>query len=316
MSQRFSVIAVREGSTKMEEKIRKFSTKLICGVIPSRRLRKKYRLWRGRGSVIGFLELIGVVLGFRKDNKSKYFKNKLSIVAIAKNEGAYFKEWIEYHRLVGVDKFYIYDNESSDNTVDVLKEYIDEGLVDYTFFPGESRQIPAYVDCIKNHKHDTEWLAIIDLDEFIVPVNDNTIIEYIEKLTDNISQILIGWFIYGSSGNINKPDGLVTENYLFRGEKRWLHKSIINPRLSLSVDAHESMMFRGGTKNDDQCIRINHYHCKSWEEYKYKKNRGDAYYGKDAGLDKYTKETFTLHDLNDVYDPIMNKYIGKIRDRY
>ena len=43
------------------------------------------------------------------------YKNKLSFVAIVKNEAPYIVEWIEFHRLVGVDKFYIYDNESSEN---------------------------------------------------------------------------------------------------------------------------------------------------------------------------------------------------------
>jgi hypothetical protein len=48
------------------------------------------------------------------------FPHKLAVCAIAKNEGAYFKEWLEYHRLVGVEKFYIYDNESDDDTKEVL----------------------------------------------------------------------------------------------------------------------------------------------------------------------------------------------------
>ena len=32
----------------------------------------------------------------------------LSIVAISKNEAPYIKEWIEYHKLVGVERFYFY----------------------------------------------------------------------------------------------------------------------------------------------------------------------------------------------------------------
>jgi hypothetical protein len=40
----------------------------------------------------------------------------LAMCAIAKNEGRYLQEWIEYHKLLGVEMFYIYDNESTDNT--------------------------------------------------------------------------------------------------------------------------------------------------------------------------------------------------------
>ena len=50
-------------------------------------------------------------------DKPKVF---LSVVAIAKNEAPYIKEWIEYHKLVGVERFYFYDNGSTDNTREVL----------------------------------------------------------------------------------------------------------------------------------------------------------------------------------------------------
>ncbi len=43
------------------------------------------------------------------------FKHEFAIAAIVKNEGRYLREWIEFHRLVGCTKFYIYDNNSTDN---------------------------------------------------------------------------------------------------------------------------------------------------------------------------------------------------------
>ena len=57
-----------------------------------------------------------------------FYKNNkvyLSITAVLQNEAPYIKEWIEYHRLVGVERFYIYDNESTDNVKEILKPYID-----------------------------------------------------------------------------------------------------------------------------------------------------------------------------------------------
>lgn len=54
----------------------------------------------------------------------------LSIMAIVKNE-KYIQEWIEYHLLVGVQHFYIYDNESTDGLKDRIQKYIDDGIVTY-----------------------------------------------------------------------------------------------------------------------------------------------------------------------------------------
>lgn len=51
----------------------------------------------------------------------------LSIVCMALNEGPYIKEWIEYHKLVGVERFYFYDNGSNDNTREILEPYIRGG---------------------------------------------------------------------------------------------------------------------------------------------------------------------------------------------
>jgi hypothetical protein len=57
--------------------------------------------------------------GYLKDKKRElppvYFKYYLFIGAIIYNEAEYIAEWIEYHLLVGVQKFYIFDNESTDN---------------------------------------------------------------------------------------------------------------------------------------------------------------------------------------------------------
>lgn len=72
-------------------------------------------------------------------------KNKLSFVAIIKNEAPYIIEWIEYHRLVGVEKFYIYDNGSTDNIKDILTPYISNNTVVYHEFPGKEMQLSAYL---------------------------------------------------------------------------------------------------------------------------------------------------------------------------
>ena len=55
--------------------------------------------------------------------------------ALFKNEGRYLREWLEYHRLVGVDYFYLYDNGSRDRSVQVLQPYIREGLITLVPWP-------------------------------------------------------------------------------------------------------------------------------------------------------------------------------------
>ena len=59
------------------------------------------------------------------------FLHDLAVVAILKNEGAYLKEWLDYHLLAGVNHFYLYDNDSPDNQAEVVAPYVKAGLVDW-----------------------------------------------------------------------------------------------------------------------------------------------------------------------------------------
>ena len=56
------------------------------------------------------------------------FLYDLTITAIFKNEGHYLKEWLDYHLLAGVEHFYLYNNDSTDNYKEVLAPYIEKIL--------------------------------------------------------------------------------------------------------------------------------------------------------------------------------------------
>ena len=177
-------------------------------------------------------QVVGNRYIYERMKKSKY-PHFLAMCAIAKNEGRYFQEWIEYHRMLGVEKFYLYDNESEDNTREVLQPYVDQGIVEYTFYPGKKMQLKAYKDCVKRHKHDAQYIAFLDIDEFIVPLKHNTIPDYMHSLGKFIG-VQINWIVYGSGGAKTRTEGFVIER--FRDHSLPLDtlnhhvKSIVNPR--------------------------------------------------------------------------------------
>ena len=65
------------------------------------------------------------------------FLYDLAVTAIFKNEGRYLKEWLDYHLFAGVEHFYLYNNDSSDNYAEVLAPYIEKNLVTLTDVPGK-----------------------------------------------------------------------------------------------------------------------------------------------------------------------------------
>lgn len=227
----------------------------------------------------------------------------LSIVAIMRNEAPYVKEWIDYHRLVGVKRFYIYDNESEDNLKEVLTPYIEQGVVVYKYFPGEKMQMPAYNECVKDYKDKTKWLAVIDADEFVVPTEKNSIPEFLEDF-EQYSGIGINWIMFDSNDHKTKPKGGLIENYtrVHYDDQFPINrhvKSIIKPDKVIGFKHPHNAEYIEGEfsvtenkvkiENLDKVhknastkfvsvnkIRINHYYSKSEEEYFVKINRGMA----------------------------------------
>ena len=290
--------------------VKKALSEIVAGVIPNKMARNR---WRGilRYGVFRALRLM-----WRLRSEKTAPQRYLAICAIAKNEGPYFKEWIDWHKKLGVEKFYIYDNESSDNTKAILAPYIEAGIVEYTFFPGKKQQLPAYDDCLDKHRLEARWMAVIDLDEFIVPVKDETIPGFLKRFED-FPAVEINWLIYGSGGAREKEAGRVMERFKhhsFPDHALNRHvKSIVDPRrVFCFIGCHEAARLSGRTVDShghpvkrhfrnrepqQDVIRINHYAVKSYEEFLAKRSRGRARTVKQRSLNY-----FQAYDLNDIED--------------
>lgn len=231
--------------------------------------------------------------------KTKYY---FSLCAIFKNEGRYFKEWIEYHRMLGVDHIYLYNNFSTDDYLEVLKTYIEEGYVTLTDWPYELSQIPAYQHCYDNYGKDTFWLMFLDLDEFICPLYDVDIKEWIRKY-EKYPSVLMYWLMFGTNGIINDDsDKLVIEQYThswksIRNESKqvlntsftpvkmyhhviWCWVKIFGLKIQVpSINEARHFIYNHGKEKcpKNSTIQINHYWSKSLSEYVRKIDKGDMF---------------------------------------
>ena len=89
----------------------------------------------------------------------------LAVGAIFRNEARYLPEWIGFHLRQGVERFYLYENNSSDDWEAALAPFGD--VVELHRFPRHPGQLAAYADCLDQHRRDTRWIAFIDIDEFL-----------------------------------------------------------------------------------------------------------------------------------------------------
>lgn len=95
------------------------------------------------------------------------------------------KIWLEYNILIGIQHFYIYDNAPYKSTKLMydLQRYIEMGYVTVVpWYPEIWRgfifhsdnwvkhQIWSENDCIQRYGYKHEWLGILDIDEFPIPL--------------------------------------------------------------------------------------------------------------------------------------------------
>lgn len=200
----------------------------------------------------------------------KAYRYQLAVCAIFRNEASYLREWIEYHKLVGVQHFYLYNNLSTDDYYSVLHPYIESGLVELFDWPFDSKnlyewnviQIHAYENAVQQALHTAKWLAIIDTDEFIVPVENDNILDVLKEY-DYYGGVSANWQLYGTS-NVFKvgPDQLMIDLLTLKApqdyEENKFVKSIVHPEyVERITDPHYANFKKGYFHVNTDGVRLN-----------------------------------------------------------
>jgi Glycosyltransferase family 92 len=211
---------------------------------------------------------------------------QLAVCAIFRDEARYLAEWVTFHRLQGVERFWLYDNRSTDDWRSALAPELASGIVTVTSWPDVPGQLSAYVDCLERHRDDARWIAFIDLDEFLFSPTGRSLSEILRSF-DSYPGIVVNWRMYGTNGYVEAPAGLVTENYLMRGGddhpdntnlkcivyprktrvRQTTPHSFAHPGLAVGEDRRLHSSHRRVPATTD-LLRINHYIAKSandWE---------------------------------------------------
>ncbi len=170
--------------------------------------------------------VMSAAVNITQQPEPKKYRYYLAACAFFQNEAPYLKEWIEYHRIQGVEHFYLYNNGSTDNYLEVLTPYIAQNVVELTDWPCApsvqawmSDQMKAYNHCIKQCKDDVQWLAVIDIDEFIVPLDRENLVAFLKDYDSKpeVGAIKINWQLYGTSNLPCIPPGkLMIESLIFK----------------------------------------------------------------------------------------------------
>lgn len=221
------------------------------------------------------------------------------------------REWLEHYIFHGVEHFYLIDDGSTDNFMDVLEPYIEQGIVevfhaDFKYYLG--RQKDMYNAYIFPRLGETQWLIMCDLDEFIWSPR-GVDLKVVLRQCEHLGQIQFEHTLFGSSGHIDTPRFAV-ESYICRSaevctQQPGLRKYAINTKWKFRGLAIHHAEFadkadekRGFILIGPDWIRLNHYNCQSlrfWNEIKCRRGDSDNYKNR-------TPADFAALDLNEVED--------------
>jgi hypothetical protein len=230
---------------------------------------------------------------------------KVALVCIAKNEDNYIDEWIRYNKKLGFDKIFIYRNDwFYFNSDDKLKIFTVDGLNKQTF---------VYNQFINDFKNQYDWVAFLDVDEFLVLKKHKNIKDFLSDYSNSFG-VGINWYLFGDNGlpDVKENDFSVLNRFTKRQESMNKHiKTILNlrmipnntimyvhnPNVPISSTDGDKILGPFNLNFNDEIAQINHYFCKTFEEFKLKVDRGRA-----DTINKRNLDEFHSHNFNDVED--------------
>lgn len=269
--------------------------------------------------------------------EEKPYLYELAIGTIFRNDAKYLKEWIEFHRLLGVDHFFLYNHLSDDDFLTVLTPYVEKKIVEivewnFPFEKGSHEewiqiQCGAYNDILQKHREECKWIVFLDSDEFLFPTQKESLPQFLKEY-EAFGGLCVSWRLYGTSHIMDiSSDEWMIEKLIMAAPETYhvFHKSIVNPRRVkefknahaatyhapfFHVDAHQNRIEEGKMQSEAglDLIRINHY----W-------TRDESYFVHHKLNCRNRRGWSLYHDLsrliilNECYDPSILRFLPKLQ---
>jgi hypothetical protein len=247
-----------------------------------------------------------------------------------RDSSAYLHEWLLFHWVQGIERFYLFDNESVDDFQRVLRPWIEASIVSLRSWPGRGQQQAIYDHCLSITPPEIDWLAFIDDDEFLFNPDGEPLPKVLAPFQAHAG-VAVSWALYGSSDVVKQTDEWVIERFVRRAPGPDPHvKCIVNPQrvLRSRVIGHMFEVRPGfqivdergrpvaEPRHEDPSIsrlRINHYLVKSWEEFARRRARPQA----NTGIPTpHTLAQWREWDRtwSEVEDPIARQFVPRMHE--
>ena len=276
--------------------MKKYSTKVFNSTKINK---KKFNL------IILIMILLFFLYILKNGEKLKRLKSRICVCTLGKEENRYVREWVQHYEKYGVNKIYLYDNNdiNGEHFESVINDYIKKDFVQIFNWRGKTKLVYKVMnDCYKMNYESYDWLIFYELDEFIHLANFTNIIKFLnEKKFDRCKIIYLNLLVHNDNNQLYYENRSLFERFpkiVPKGiEKNLQVKMIIKGGIKdliiqttakayLSIKEENLTTCNGfgdlmspnifsTNITDYNLYYIDHFFCKSTEEFINKLKRGD-----------------------------------------
>ena len=230
---------------------------------------------------------------------------KVCLCTMGKKENRYIREFVEHYKNYGIDKIFLYDNNNieEEKFESIINDYIDNGFVELIDYRGKIRVLMEMMnDCYKRNYRNYDWLIFFEIDEYIHLKNIKNIKKYLQSSKFyKCQRIQLNWIFHTDNNLLYYDERPLKVRFTERERKArdvkrgdWNGiKSILRGHISnIKINCVHTLNHKlrscdgfGKIKVIDGIITrdadfenyyIDHYYCKSTEEFINKITKGDA----------------------------------------
>ena len=263
---------------------------------------------------------------------------------MGKFENKYAKELIDYYKNIGVNKFFIGDNnnKNSEKLYEILKDDVLNEIVEIIDVSGIKKDQTEYFgEIYEIHKSECKWMSFYDFDEYLEFKSDNykmTLQNYFSKNKfEKCNVILINWLIYNDNDIVKYDNRSLNKRFtqpLYSSEENRFVKSIIKGNLKWNPWSYDQTshrpkyQLRTCDSNGDRVktfndvikppkldnIYIKHFATKTAEEFISKIKRGHP--SQHLLLNKWIDTFFNLNKVTEEKVKIFEKKLNFTFPKY
>lgn len=235
---------------------------------------------------------------------------KVAMTLLVRNEEDIIEDNILYHSSIGVDKFFIMDNLSTDDTRQIIERLSSRISISYFYQPNdEYRQSEWVTSLARQAASDPEcfdWVIHNDADEFWC-FGNQSLSEYLSNIPEATSKIILRRFnavnlINDASEKLIKCTSHPRQSeYFYRKSLNCLGGALpgkcmhrASADVLISQGNHSASNLKGETVVCETAF-ILHYPYRTWDQYRQKIRLGGAAYKRNRDLPEAIGATWRQH---------------------